>query len=230
MAHIRLHVQQADGNLPMICLRCGEPATVVKTKKMAWYPRGLIFLVLLGVPGIIILAILAAVLTKRARLQAPFCEQHQNHWLIRTTVIWTTTISLLALGIGAIVFVVYLEAHRMADLFFPFLCIGGVVLLVGWLILIGVLQSTSIRPDEITSTHILLNGVAEEFVQAVEEAEIERRVRLRQWQHEDEAESAPRRRDDDVEGPTPRKPPAATDAIEEPRPPRPAPPPDAFEE
>jgi hypothetical protein len=107
-----------------------------------------------------------------------------------------------------------------------FVCFGGLGLAVCWLVLIAVLGNMAIRPDEITGTRILLNGVSEEFVQAVEDAEIERRVRLRQRQVEDEAEAAPHRHGQPAE--PPRKPPL-TEAIEEARPPRPAPPPDAFE-
>jgi hypothetical protein len=89
------------------------------------------------------------------------------------------------------------------------------------------MHNTSIRPDEITYTHILLNGVSDAFVTAVEEAEIERRVRLRKWEYEDEAERAPRRRTSDVDDSLPQKP-ASSDAFEEDRP-RHAPPGEAFE-
>jgi hypothetical protein len=226
MAHIRLHVQQADGHLPMICMRCGAPATGVKSKKMAWYPRAIVLLVLLSLPGVVLLVILGLILTRRARLQAPFCDRHQGHWLIRTTIMWTATAVLIAVGIGVIALMVSVTGRReLEDAVFPFACFGSVALMIGWLILLAVLAHTAIRPDEITRTHMLLNGVSEEFVQAVEEAEIERRVRLRQWQVEDEA-AGPVAHDD--KRPPPRKP-SVTDAIEEPRPPRPAPPPDAFE-
>src|SRR5437763_4524985 len=98
MAHIRLHVQQADGKLPMICMRCGEPATVVKTKKMSWYPRWMILLVFAGAPGIIILVILALILRKRAQLEAPLCDQHQGHWTTRLVITWTATILAILMG------------------------------------------------------------------------------------------------------------------------------------
>ena len=77
MAHIRLHVRQADGNLPMVCMRCGDPATVVKSKTLSWFPRWTFVLMLAHV---LVFVIVAAILTRRARLQAPFCEQHQGHW------------------------------------------------------------------------------------------------------------------------------------------------------
>jgi hypothetical protein len=229
MAHIRLHVQQADGRLPMVCMRCGEPATVVKTKMMSYYPRWLILLVLMGLPGLILLVILGLVLRKRARLQTPLCDKHQGHWTIRLAMGWAAAVVVIVMAIAGVVAIIMLEnaGPRNADVFAPFLCFTWVFAFIGLLILLVILHSTSIRPDEITRTHILLNGVSEAFVTAVEEAEIERRVRLRQWEYEDEAERAPRRRTSDVDVSLPQKP-ASSDAFEEDRP-RPAPPGEAFE-
>ena len=95
MAHIRLHVQQADGRLPMVCMRCGEPANVVKTKKLSYYPRWLILLVLGGVPGLLLLVILALVLRKRATLQTPLCDRHQGHWTIRLAIGWAAAVTVI---------------------------------------------------------------------------------------------------------------------------------------
>ena len=225
MAHIRLHVKQADGGLPMICMRCGEPATVVKTKKMAYYPRWLLVFVVSGLPGIILLGILALILMKRAQLQAPLCERHQNHWTIRLAISWAAAVAVVVLAIAGVVLLVILDrpGPGPGDILFPVLCSGGLFLFVGLMILLAIVQRTSITPDEITGTHILLNGVSEAFVTAVEEAEIERRVRLRQWEYEDEdeAERAPRKRARDDEAFTRRRP-SSSDAFEEDRP-RPAP-------
>jgi hypothetical protein len=229
MAHIRLHVQQADGGLPMVCMRCGEPATVVKTKKMSYYPRWLLVLVLAGGLGVMILVPLALILRKRATLQAPLCDRHQSHWTLRTAISWAAAVTVILAGIASFVVFILVDnaGPRNADIFMPLLCFGGIFLFIGLLILVAVLQNTAIRPDEITRTHILLNGVSDAFVTAVEEAEIERRVRLRQWEVDDEADRTPRRHAGDEESPRPRTP--ASDAFEE-GPPRAAPKNDAFEE
>jgi hypothetical protein len=236
MAHIRMHVDQANGELPMVCMRCGDPASVVKSKKLSWYPRWILVLILLGVPGLVIMVILALALRKSAWLQAPLCERHQGHWNMRGAVTWIGTILVVLICAGALFAFIALERRPRpgsADLS-PLLCIGSLALFVVWLIVLAVMQSTQIRPDEITSTHILLNGVSDEFVQAVEDAEIERRVRLRQMQVEDEEERetrrprSARRYDDETDvPPRPRGP--ASEGIEEDRPARPAPPSDAFE-
>ena len=51
MAEIRLQLDEADGGLPDICMRCGSEATVTKTKTMSWCPQWVGVLILAGVPS-----------------------------------------------------------------------------------------------------------------------------------------------------------------------------------
>src|SRR6516162_11189643 len=170
MAHMRMHVDQANGGLPMVCMRCGDPALVVKSKKLSYYPRGLLFLVLLGAPGLVLLLILALALRKTALLQAPLCERHQGHWTIRAVISWAGTILVVLLCTAGLAFFIALIdwRQRHAEDLGGLVCLASLGVFVVWLIVLAVLQNTAIRPDEITRTHILLNGVSDEFVQAVE--------------------------------------------------------------
>ncbi len=210
MAYIRLHVQQADGKLPMVCMRCGEPAIVVKTKKVSWFPRWVFWLIL---AHLIIFGIVALIMTRRAKLQAPLCEQHQGHWLFRQIFLGLSLVGIVIYAISLIVFFVN-APPQAADQFGLFVYVGSMVLVIGWLIAIAIVQSTAIRAAEITKTHILLAGVSEAFVQAVEEAEIERRVRLRRWELEDTEPAPPMRH--------------SPEHIQEDLPQRLGPPPDSF--
>src|SRR3954469_16324248 len=114
MAHIRLHVQQADGHLPMVCMRCGTPATVIKTKKMSWYPRWIVVIavVLCGVPGIILALILYFAIRKTARLQAPLCEEHQGHWTTRLIINWVVGILAVSVSVGLFIGFIALNDAR----------------------------------------------------------------------------------------------------------------------
>jgi hypothetical protein len=233
MAHIRLHVQQAEGHLPMVCMRCGAPATVLKVKKMSWYPRWIIVLIVVGAPGLLLGLILALVLRKTARLHAPLCEDHQGHWTTRLVINWVIGVLAIGLSVGGFIGFIALDSARPrgpnTDGLMAMMCIGSLVAFFGWLIMAAILHNTSIRPDEITRTHILLAGVSETFVDAVEEAEIERRVRLRQMQEEDKLDR-PRRVSADENAPDlPPRRSTGSDAFAEDRPRR-APPSDAIEE
>jgi hypothetical protein len=74
---------------------------------------------------------------------------------------------------------------QWVDVTGPLLAVTSVVAFVGCVTLAIILGVTGIRPREITGTHILLSGVCEAFADAVENAEIEHRVRLRQWEIQD---------------------------------------------
>jgi hypothetical protein len=74
-------------NLPDVCLRCGAPATLHKSKTFSWHPP---WVYVLLIAGLLPFAIVAIVLTKRRRVEAPLCEQHKHHWLIRQLLILPT--------------------------------------------------------------------------------------------------------------------------------------------
>jgi hypothetical protein len=185
--------------------------------------------VLLGGFGLLAILVLYLIIRKTARIQAPLCDRHRSHWLARQIVAGVATFLALAIGVFAMVAFIAMDTARprpnYADAVMGLSCVGGIAVFIAWVIAIMISQNTAIRPDEITRTHILLNGVSEDFVNAVEEVEIERRVRLRQWEYEDEAEQSPRRPPIDQ----PRNRPAPSDGITEERRPLPGPPPDAFE-
>src|SRR4051812_1995715 len=100
MPEIRLHLQQADGKLPAVCMCCGQTATVTTTKKMQWCPPWVGVLIL---GGLLPYLIVAAIMTRRATLQAPMCEDHKKHWFTRNLVMWGSLLLFLALGLGAII-------------------------------------------------------------------------------------------------------------------------------
>src|ERR1700720_2814473 len=109
MAFLRLHREQADGQLPMVCMRCGDPANIVKTKRLYWFPRW-VYLLFLIHP--ILVVIFALILTRRARIQAPLCERHRWHWLVRQAFVWLTLLGLLILGAGVVFLLISEPQHQ----------------------------------------------------------------------------------------------------------------------
>jgi hypothetical protein len=171
----------------------------------------------------------AFALRRSARIQAPFCALHREHWRLRLIGMCVTTVVALVASIGCFYYFVKLQEMRprppLAELVVPWLCVGMAVTPITWLVIFATLRETAIRADEITETHILLNGVSNVFVEAVEEAEIERRVRLRQWEVAEAIERAPH--EGSASGD---RAPPSTDAFEERGRSWPTPPPDAFQE
>lgn len=196
MADIRLRVNEADGNLPDVCLYCGEPAETTKTRKMSWCPPWVGILILTGVLPYVIVAM---VMTRRATVQAPLCDQHQGHWLNRALLMWGSFFLFGLMGAAGLIFGLALP-QRDQDTVMPFVCAGAGLLFVVWLVIVVACQNTAIRPKEITESEITLTGVSDVFVDAVEADRDERRARKRQRARiaeeddEDEVEEKPRRR------------------------------------
>lgn len=207
MAEIRVHLRDADGGLPEVCMRCGEPSTVVKSRKMQWCPPWVGVLLFAGALPYVIAA---AILTKRTRVQVPLCDGHKGHWLWRNVIIW---VSFFGIGFVAMISLIALAAtqNRIQEQIFPFVCVGNIFLLLIWLAIVIGCQATAIRPKEITDTHIVLNGVSPAFADEVD-ANLRRRARKRR-----DARAYDEDEDEDDEPPPPRRrrPPPPPDAIEE---------------
>src|ERR1700693_44489 len=108
MAEIRLHLDEADGGLPTVCMRCGEPATVGKSRRMSWCPPWVGVLILVGLVPYVIVAL---ILTKRTLVQAPFCDQHKGHWLKRMLIGLGTFLGVAIVGVGSFVLLVSTPRH-----------------------------------------------------------------------------------------------------------------------
>jgi hypothetical protein len=188
-------------------MSCGEPASATKTKQMSWCPPWVGVLIL---AGLLPYVIVASIMTQRARIQAPLCDQHQGHWFNRNALMWGSFFLLGLVGAGLIALVSTLPRQNPNDdSLFGIACLGSVVLFVVWVIIAIVCQNTAIRPTEITPTHITLTGVSDGFVDAVEDAKAEHRSRKRSRisRREDDEE------EEEEERPRKKRPPS--DAIEE---------------
>ncbi len=238
MAQVRMTLREADGRLPDVCMVCGEEATVTKAKKMSWCPPWVGILILGPIPIYIIVALL---MTKRTTVQAPLCDAHQGHWFNRLMINLGTLFVCTVIGAGGAFAIIALTQGGANDVN-GLACFLPIVMFLIWIIVLVILQQTAIRPKEITDREIVLTGVCQEFVNAVEEQEEERlsarrNRRGRDDDDEDEDDDPPPRKKRSLEikdGPPPpkkKRPPVDDDDEDEP-PPRKKkrPPSDDFEE
>lgn len=153
------------GDLPAVCMRCGEDATVTRTKTLSWYPgslNGLLILVgLVTVWGLLIWWLAVSGKTKRMKLKAPFCDRHKGHWLNFNLFVFAG----LAFHFG--LFVAWTMIDNNND---PTTATASTLFAIGsgisfLLYLIGALvwRSTLIKALEITEDDMKLSGVCEEF-------------------------------------------------------------------
>ena len=161
-----LHLKASDElELPELCMQCGAPATLHRSKTFSWFPPWL--WILFFFCGLLPFVIVALIVTKRRTLRVPLCEEHKNHWLWRQLLVLGTLLGIGAIGIGATV-ISNVNDGRGNDPLGGLLCAGSLILLVAWIILAIAVQATSIRAKEITDRHITLAGVSKEFVEVYE--------------------------------------------------------------
>jgi hypothetical protein len=146
-------------------MKCGAPAVLRKNKTFSWFPPWIWLLFFFC--GLLPFAIVAIIMTKRRTVSVPLCAEHKSHWLWRQLVV---VAGLLILAVGFVTWIAAIdEPGGRNDSLTGLVCAGLFVLLVIWLITAIVLQSTSIRPKEITDRDITLLGVSDSFIQAYED-------------------------------------------------------------
>lgn len=156
MARIRLHRNEAAGRLPPLCMRCGRPAFQFESLQISWFPPWVNALMLLGV---IPYLVVAPLLTRRATLLAPFCPRHRHHWHARQIAIGLAALA-FALGVGG-----SLAWHPPA---FLWVLVVLFPLLVATVI---VVHRTSVRAVEVTEAFVVIDGVCDEFLDAMSQSE-----------------------------------------------------------
>lgn len=173
MANVTLHRDElVEGELPPFCMRCGEPAALVKQKKFSWGPGWVMILLGAGAlcsgPLFLVALILVPFLLKQMRVPVPLCDRHRNHWLpLQIVLFGGIAVVALTFFLAVILFVTAEgPGDRKTDLAGLF-CVGTFAALLIMLFPAAILQTTVIRPTEITSDRITLRSVAKEFAEAL---------------------------------------------------------------
>jgi hypothetical protein len=162
MAELFLETDGGYGlDLPDVCMKCGAPATVRKSKTFSWCPPWVYLLLLCN---LIVFAVVALIVTKRRRLEVPLCAEHKNHWMWRQLLVLGSLLFLLAAGFLVMIATTDNKGPGGGDDLSGAVCMGWLVLMVVWIVAAVIAQVTSIRPREITDRSITLLGVSPEFV------------------------------------------------------------------
>ncbi len=191
----RYEIEEYDP--PEVCMKCGAPSSVVVRKTFSWYPPWVGTLALVGflffTPLFVIFLIVGLVMTKRMPMRIPLCDKHKGHWTMRTLVSLLGFLGVLCF-VGLAIFASVSDGD-LSDLAGAF-WILVVVLFLAWLITVAILQSTAIRPTEITDRSITLRGVSQGYIEALRED---------RGDSYDDDRPRSRRRDDDDDDDRPRK-------------------------
>jgi rhomboid protease GluP len=157
-------IRTETGQLPMVCMRCGQRATTIETKVFSTnsfpsfrqatrsnyaLPFGAGFL--------------------EATVQAPFCDEHKNHWAWRSRAMKLSLAgSLITVVVLAVAMILLGSAGHPNLAGLP--CVGMAVIGFGWLIFVVTMETTAIRPKRIGEKTVTLTGVSEDFITAYRES------------------------------------------------------------
>jgi MFS family permease len=138
-----------EKHLPDACVKCGQPAAIRLTRKLAWSNPWLGLLIPLG---LLIYVIVAAIVSKRAVVEIPLCEAHRK----RRTLLTGLGVGLLFLGLFAVAALLMARAGTIlvtlaAAMFF----VGMVLAIVGQIL---------VSPARIDDHFVWLRGVHESLL------------------------------------------------------------------
>lgn len=158
MARLTL-TDRDDQTLPGICMFCGEAATKLVRRRFSRAPGWVwLFLVAFVVPAFL----LAVALTRRATIRVPTCDWHAGAWQRRGWIDTGSLVLVVAFGTLASVVANFLVGNRVGG----YVCGGGALLFVGWIVMILILSTSGVRPTRIRRGEITLVGVHPLFVAA----------------------------------------------------------------
>jgi hypothetical protein len=152
-----LLVLQKGASLPNRCVLCNQPASVQFLKKMHWHQPWVYLMIL---PGILIYAIVAAIVRKRADVALPLCAEHEGRRKRAATTGYLLVVCGLVSMFGGCPFI-----DKNNDIFTILLGLGGLALLIG-LIVVSV-GANFVVPKKIDDYYVWLKKVSASYLAAL---------------------------------------------------------------
>jgi hypothetical protein len=145
-------VLSRDASLPSRCIKCNEPAAEpTKARKVYWHSSWIYLLVLLN---ILIYALVAIIVRKKAVVAPGLCSVHKRHRRVGIAVAWTVLLAGLAL------LCIGVSKGDSAG-------VGGGIILMLVSALVGVLVSRILRANRIDAKYVRLKGCGSAFLDSM---------------------------------------------------------------
>ena len=150
----KVMVMSLTANLPARCVKCNAPAPGSRLERNLYWHHPLVYLALLL--NLLIYAVVAICLRRRARIQVGLCETHRSRRKRDILIAWVVALG----GVGAFSFAMYLERFEL----------GLVSLLVTIIAMVyGIATTRIVWAKRIDQEHIWLKGVCREYLDALPE-------------------------------------------------------------
>jgi hypothetical protein len=163
VAELKLgRLEAEEGELPPLCLRCGQPAEVYCPQKLSAQPGWTYCLLLFTFWPFLILMPLVR---RNARILAPLCTTHKNYWRRRRLPAIGSVAAVLL-----VLFILYLVIDGLDLIESPFILMWMMFWLAGllWLGRTALLFLNALCALEINEDELTLNGVSPRFVLCIQ--------------------------------------------------------------
>jgi hypothetical protein len=165
---VRLSLAEATrGDVPMVCMRCGAPAIVLRTK--TFISAGKLKNTLL-VPIVVITwsfggeLITKILLENRVKVRMPFCAMHRSYWRRRSQIAWGGfCLAALLIASGIVIAVACQPADPLRD-FIGWAILAGIGLAFVWSFVSSIIGDLSIRAIDINHNSICLDRIDPQFI------------------------------------------------------------------
>jgi hypothetical protein len=144
-------VMDKEAELPPRCVKCNKPERVRLLRKLTWHSPWL-YLLIFG--GLLVYAIVAVIVSKRARINVGLCAEHQQSRQRTAWIAWGLLGGAIAMFIGSGA----ADSGALAGLGFLTLLAAGVV---------SSLAVRVVKPVRIDDRQVRLKGVAREFLDSL---------------------------------------------------------------
>lgn len=156
---VELETHEAHGGcLPEVCIVCGAEASLWRSRTFAWRPWWMSF-----TPVFV-----AVAMTKRMRVEAPFCDDHHQHFQWRMIAEYAGIGLAIAFAFCMVLLGIDLVPDDARVVVGAFAFVIGAAFLVA-LIANAILSQKGIRPKVITDHGITLKNVSPDFIDALDE-------------------------------------------------------------
>jgi hypothetical protein len=139
--------------LPERCVKCNSPTQGRLKRRLYWHPPLVYLLILIN---LLVYAIVAIIVRKRARLEIGLCEAHRKRRILIIAVSWLTVL----LGI---VFVIYGVGNNQGGL----AALGVLAILVA--AVVGAILGPQVAAAKIDKDYVWLKGVCPEYLESLPE-------------------------------------------------------------
>jgi hypothetical protein len=150
-----LYVPISHTPLPNFCIKCGQLATVRKSKTFYWIQPAWYLFILLGLLGVVVLAVVAMMVRKSIRMEVPLCQEHARKLTFRKIMTAVLLLGFIPVGVAG---------TMMGDDYVVWAWLIATAMFFAGLVFAVLASNVYLRPMFIDATYAKFRGPCDAFL------------------------------------------------------------------